>query len=154
MTPPKPDPNPPALVIRLTFRSEPAAVRAALDRICAALDRSGVPDALLQPSRIVLAEVFNNIAEHAFGGRADGTIGVQMTAGANTLCVTVRDRGAAMPDGPLPGDRYPYLDPETPLDWPEGGFGWAMVRDLTQNLVYERRAGENILHFRILPENR
>ena len=34
--------------------------------------------------------------------------------------------------------------------WPEGGFGWGLIRDLASNLTYARHEGENHLSFTIV----
>jgi anti-sigma regulatory factor (Ser/Thr protein kinase) len=40
-------------------------------------------------------------------------------------------------------------DPVEPESWPEGGFGWAMVRRLTCDLSYESAGGRNRLRFAV-----
>ncbi len=125
------------------------AVRAELDRLGDALGAAGVAKPLAERVRIVLAEVFNNIVEHAYAQQDAGPIRAAITHGDSTITCDIRDRGAPFAKGALPGQTWPPIDPDTPDTWPEGGFGWAMVRELTQDLSYRHRAGENILQFRI-----
>ena len=97
---------------------------------------------------VVLAEVMNNVAEHAYAWRRDGemVLGLRMTAGG--LSISVTDDGLPMPDAELPfGER---LDPTTALgDMPEGGFGWLIIRQLARDVTYRRHQDVNQLSFRI-----
>ena len=97
---------------------------------------------------VVLAEVLNNVAEHAYAWRRDGEmlLGLRMTA--EGLVVSVTDEGLPMPDAELPfGER---LDPTVPVgDLPEGGFGWLIIRQLARDVSYVRQDGVNQLSFRI-----
>ena len=96
---------------------------------------------------LVLAEVMNNVAEHA------ATQGVG--SGCMHLCVVMQDSGlsCAITDdgGKLPADclkprGLPTLDP---LDLPEGGFGWFLIQGLTQSLCYYREDRRNCLAFTV-----
>jgi serine/threonine-protein kinase RsbW len=55
-----------------------------------------------------------------------------------------------MPGGKLPEGGLPEV---APPDFPEGGFGWHLIRSLTADLTYARRAGQNRLSF-LIPMNR
>ncbi|MEM7724542.1 MAG: ATP-binding protein [Pseudomonadota bacterium] len=145
-------PGTPGAVIRLSFDSDDHSVGDALDQLDRALSDAGVSADLILSTRIVLAEVFNNIVEHAYGDSMDGTIAASVRPGEGGLACEIRDSGAPMPDGPLPGASYPVLDAKAPMNWPEGGFGWAMVREMTSCLCYARSEGENVLRFRIMAE--
>lgn len=96
-------------------------------------------------TELVVAEVLNNVAEHAYGdcpGPVDIWVG-KVPAG---LSVVIIDRGAPMPEGTPPLGR-PLMQ-DVPLDQlPEGGFGWYLIRSLTQQLDYRREAGHNRLSF-------
>ncbi len=50
-----------------------------------------------------------------------------------------------MPDGELPIGRL--TDPKIAKDLPEGGFGWFLIRNLSQDLTYDRDEDKNILGF-------
>jgi serine/threonine-protein kinase RsbW len=93
---------------------------------------------------IVLAEVLNNIAEHAYA-RFPGQIEVLVTAHESFLFIRTQDHGLAMPNQELPGGK---LSAATEIqDLPEGGFGWFLIRSLTQDLTYLRQDDANILSF-------
>lgn len=158
MTPPHgPDPGPGAMrlpdtAIRASFDGDEASVREVLDRITDGLSRLHLPEELILSTRIVLAEVFNNIVEHAYAGHDGGGIMVWVLPEPAGISCEIRDSGTALPDGALPGETYPPIDPDAIDTWPEGGFGWAIVRDMTDKLSYERRRDENILRLRISNE--
>ncbi len=93
---------------------------------------------------IVLAEVLNNVVEHAFA-RYPGTIDLSLTAHDTFLFVRVVDSGLPMPGGEPPGGK---LSPATEIqDLPEGGFGWFLIRSLTQEMTYLREGDRNTLSF-------
>lgn len=97
-------------------------------------------------SEIVLAEVLNNIVEHAYRG-ISGQIQISVARNAGVLDICIVDRGEPMPDLKLPsGELRPSLDVQ---DLPEGGFGWPLIHSLTQDLHYQRVQGQNILQFRM-----
>ena len=95
----------------------------------------------------MLAEVLNNVAEHAYADTA-GPVAVTVALIPGGLGCEVVDEGNAMPGGQLPEGRLPQDDlPETEL--PEGGFGWHLIRSLTRDLAYRRQRGSNRLSFTI-----
>ena len=94
--------------------------------------------------QIVLAEVLNNIAEHAYASFA-GRIELSVTAHDGFVFVRLVDAGLPMPGEELPGGK---LNMATGIqDLPEGGFGWLLIRTLTQDLAYLREGGHNTLSF-------
>lgn len=98
-------------------------------------------------AELVLAEVLNNIAEH--GRSAAGTqpfIHLTVIRYLDGLACAITDDAAMLPPDLLRGGALPNHDP-----LPEGGFGWFLIRDLTQELCYLRENGRNMLAFRIPP---
>lgn len=94
---------------------------------------------------LVLAEVLNNVAEHAYA-EGPGPVAITLTPGQAGLFCLVVDQGSAMPDGHLPDGLLP--DAAASLeDLPEGGFGWHLIRSLTHDLAYARTGGCNRLSF-------
>ena len=93
----------------LRFAAEPLAVRAALQRLetgaaLAPLTGDGRDCVLL-----VLAEVLNNVAEHAYGGQP-GPVVLALRRRGDTVFLRVADRGGAVPPrGPVPV-RFPSAD--------------------------------------------
>ena len=98
---------------------------------------------------IVLAEVLNNIVEHAYPPSApDGPIEITCAHRPDGLMLEIKDKGAAMPDGQLPLGQLGSLDVDM-QDLPEGGFGWFMIKHLAHDVSYQRLGDENRLQMRL-----
>lgn len=134
---------------RVIIPSDPLAVREAL---CALFDRLMVGQMgtdTRDTAQLVLAEALNNIVEHAYA-QWPGEIEVTLEVSAHGLTCHIVDRGAPMPGGTLPEGRPPGAMGDIALeDLPEGGFGWHLIRTLSQDLSYRRVGSENLLSFRI-----
>ena len=106
-------------VIRLVFDSDPLAVRAALRMLFDGRSLRLLPEDERGTAEIVLAEVLNNVVEHAYAS-ASGEIEVTVQITAAALTCTIIDRGRPMPGNALPvGTQLPALGEG---DLPEGGF--------------------------------
>jgi serine/threonine-protein kinase RsbW len=128
------------------FRSGDLETRAALQDICGGLAAVGIGADDVATVELVLAEVLNNVSEHAYADGA-GPVEVLIAARGPGLTCRVRDRGQPMPRGELPDPPYPPFLPADAL--PEGGFGWHIIRCLTSDLAMERREGWNELRMTI-----
>lgn len=144
--------------MRFDFAADPLAVRHALEAVLCRLSGCGVGADDRALCEIVLAEVLNNVVEHAYG-RAGGWIelvvevaccGGNMPAGGD-LRFTVSDWGYPMPGGLLPSGTLP---PTAPGDLPEGGFGWHLIRALSSGLDHGREGGRNWLCVSLLTEQK
>lgn len=71
-----------------------------------------------------------------------------MTSHAGGLACAVADDGTPLPPSCLVPARLP---PPEIAALREGGFGWFMIRDLTQSLFYFRERRRNVLCFHIPP---
>jgi serine/threonine-protein kinase RsbW len=143
---PAPDLDPSVQTLHLVFAADPAAVRAGLARMMKLPPVSGLSDDDRGTAEVVLAEVLNNVAEHAYAGGA-GTVAVTLVPVPVGLDCLVVDQGVAMPGNRLLAGKL-VAGPETPIqDLPEGGFGWHLIRVLTQDLTYAREGGCNRLSF-------
>jgi serine/threonine-protein kinase RsbW len=131
--------------VRLVFPAEPFAVRTALERLFAALPAGLLDDDARGSAEIVITEVLNNIVEHAYAGVA-GEIDLTIRPLEDGLHCTVTDRGTPLPDCNLPGDGLPDSGAD---DLPEGGFGWYLIRTLSQDISYLRIGTANRLTFRL-----
>jgi serine/threonine-protein kinase RsbW len=144
------DPAPPDDdTARMGFLTGQGAVPGVLRDVAALLKARGCARGVIEDGVIVLAEVLNNVEEHAYGGRAGEPVNLELAMSSSALAVVVRDRGAALPDGRLPGDRMPLCEGLPPEHWPEGGFGWAIVRRLVRDIRYDREEGGNVLSFTV-----
>jgi serine/threonine-protein kinase RsbW len=135
--------------VSVSFRAVFPAVRQALADIQTALVAAEADLLLRQTAEIVLAEVLNNVVEHAYAEDGIGRVTVEIQVLHDRFDCLVQDSGQGLPPGPLPGAAMPQADLAEPEDWPEGGFGWALVRELTSNLTYRRAEGRNSLTFSI-----
>lgn len=135
----------------LDFLTGGTAVPGILREVAALLRGRGCAREVVEDAMIVLAEVLNNVEEHAYSGRAGQPVRVELSLSCPVLNVVVRDRGAPLPEGPLPGESMPQCEGKAPEHWPEGGFGWAIVRRLAVGLSYRCDADGNVLRFSIVP---
>lgn len=130
----------------LRFPSTSRAVRSALAETCTRLKAGESGADTVGQVEIVLAEVLNNVVEHALCHEEEGEITLSVHHDDEGWRFEISDDGVAMPGGivphpPLPGTNRPLQD------LPEGGFGWAIVNMLAHDLSYRRKAGRNHLSF-------
>jgi serine/threonine-protein kinase RsbW len=135
----------PARRVRLLIPAEAGSVRRALLAAGDTLLLRGLSEDARGTAEIVIAEALNNIVEHAYAGGA-GEIELSLRRGGDMLSVLITDRGHPMPGGTLPEGPLPAADPAS---LPEGGFGWFLIRCLSQDLRYSRAKGRNHLFFRL-----
>lgn len=129
---------------RERFLAEPLAVREALLRI-EARALVGLAQDEREIALLVLAEVLNNVAEHAYRGGA-GPVTVCLWQSGGVLRVQVLDRGAKAP----PFDVVALPDP---ADLPDGGFGLGLIRTLARKVDRRHRFGCNVQRFRFFGDN-
>lgn len=135
-----------ATVIQMTFPGTPEAVRLALQDLIANPLLSCLSRETNSNAEIVLAEALNNIVEHAYA-QIRGEITLSIEPVAQGLRCEITDRGAPMPGLRLPDGLFQSLDQIA--DLPEGGFGWFLIRSLTEGLEYRRINGVNRLSFQL-----
>ncbi|WP_274378851.1 ATP-binding protein [Alkalilacustris brevis] len=129
------------------FLCQPLTVRATLECLMARLAPVILSQERAASTELVVAEVLNNVAEHAYAG-APGMVELRVCRIPDGLTFEVVDHGVPMPDGTPPLGRQVLHD--VPLDQlPEGGFGWFLIRSLTRRLDYRREPGRNRLSFLI-----
>jgi serine/threonine-protein kinase RsbW len=130
----------------MVIPSDPLSVRHGLKSLFESLLLRQLDDEDRGKAEIVLAEALNNIVEHAYAG-GDGQIELTIRVNGQGLNIRIVDHGVPMPDNSLPsgilGD---------PADLPEGGFGWYLIRTLSEDLAYHRLEGRNLLTFRLTTE--
>ncbi|MEQ8899256.1 MAG: ATP-binding protein [Roseovarius sp.] len=137
------------LRLSLTIRATPEATREAVSAVRGLMMRAGAAPGLLFRIELVLAEVLNNIGEHAYGG-AGGRVWLKARMEGEALCVTVADRGRPMPGGEMPEGRQPETDVSCERQ-PEGGFGWYLIHSQADVVRYSREEGQNTLGLRFAP---
>ena len=129
----------------LHFQAEPEAVRAALGHILRDVTPLGLSADVTGTLELILAEVLNNVVEHAYQWQG-GSITLRLGASDAALWCEVCDTGAVMPGGHLPVGAPAVIDCRVD-DLPEGGFGWFLIRALSLDLMYQRDGDTNRLSF-------
>jgi len=121
---------------RHVIPADAAAVRGLLQRLEEGLD--GLPQDERDCTLLVLAEALNNVVEHGYAG-GPGWIGVTRGRGRAWRIVEAARPfaagGAGMPGGVA-----------------EGGFGWPLIRALTEEVRVRRTRGMNVLTLRMREE--
>ncbi|MEX3313837.1 ATP-binding protein [Sulfitobacter sp. PS-8MA] len=143
-----PDPSagpPPLISFAFSVQSSDLATREALRRVLEGLRPLALEAEVASTVELVLAEVLNNIVEHAYPDpKAPGPIHVACRHAGDGLHFQLRDSGLPMPGGQAPLGMAQSVDTDA-ADLPEGGFGWFLIRDLAEDLTYRRVAQENQL---------
>ncbi|OSP55049.1 ATP-binding protein [Pseudoruegeria sp. SK021] len=137
-----------AAICRQKINASATGVRAGLAAIRAILHRHRLKEDDLGSVELVLAEVLNNIVEHAYAQRHDGVIEIFISPCEAGLAVRVFDTGAPMPDLTLPPGQPANIDVALP-ELPEGSFGWNLIRTVADDIQYVRVTTQNRLSFRI-----
>lgn len=138
--------SPPEKRISLKLTPDALDVRRTLEELRGRLTGDVSSDALAR-LEIVAAEILNNVVEHAFDAQANpgGQITLDVWPDAGRLTLKITDTGRAMPDGVMPAGRMPELDPNDPASLPEGGFGWGLIHEMSNELKYTRDGATNRL---------
>lgn len=143
---PVPEPEPRPEDLHLVLAADPVSIREGLRKMLALAPLVGLKPDGRGTAELVLAEVLNNVAEHAYANLTSA-VRITLSPVAEGIRCLIVDQGVAMPGGTLPPGRLPG-GPGTPLDdLPEGGFGWHLIRTLTQDLAYVRSGADNRLSF-------
>lgn len=123
----------------INFDANPTRVRAALETLMEYLGPLPLTQDLSATIQIVLAEVLNNVGEHAYDGQG-GPVYLRALVDAGRLTVIIRDRGTPLPPNLILAEEPDGFDPD---DLPEGGFGWHLIRTLATELSLDRLARWN-----------
>ena len=135
--------------VSISFTGAEGGVRDAIAQTLAKLSPLGLSADETDIVELVLAEVLNNIVEHALAQTLNDTqIKITADHDARGLGVIITDEGAKMPNGVAPPPRPPVVDVEM-SELPEGGFGWFMIHTLAQEVCYVRKDGRNHLTLRL-----
>lgn len=137
--------------IRIGFAATQIETRKAIVATIAQLPELGISRSRCGDIEIALAEVVNNVVEHACAGLPDACACITCLIAGDTLIVEVIDTGRPIPDNRLPlGLRTDLSGPI--VDLPEGGFGWFLIRQIVANVTYERTDNHNCLILEFGPE--
>ena len=132
--------------LTIAMASDPLSVREGLRQSLSQSPLQGLSPDDRGTAEIVLAEVLNNIVEHAYAS-FPGQIRLRLSLAQGMLVCAVEDDGLPMPLGEPPAGAL-----GDPNDLPEGGFGWHLIRTLSSDLCYERAGPMNRLCFSLPAE--
>jgi serine/threonine-protein kinase RsbW len=141
-------PDPDALVedvVRYRLRAVTEEVRHVLKRVRARY-RGTMSYAAAWRVEMTLAEVLNNIVEHAYATAPPGRVVLTLQRFPARLACEAIDHGKPMPDFRIPLGTITE-PPDDRAFIAEGGWGWAMIRSLTTHLSYQRVGPANRLRF-------
>lgn len=136
----------------LVFNSDQARLNETIKTALGFIQETGFGKKDCGPVEIVLAEVLNNVIEHAYVGKSTGIIELTIEPNDGYADFRIEDEGLAMPTGEVPKGLHQNLAVDI-MDLPEGGFGWLLIHELTQGLDYVRKDPRNILTFSMTPQD-
>lgn len=134
--------------MHLSVAGTNSGVRSALEELSEALKDRGCSEDTVGTVQIVLAELLNNVVEHGQLEEAQDAISTKLDLLGGALLCEIRDKGCPFPDARLPTGKLRAIE-ELERDLPEGGFGWSLIRMLTEGLEYNREDGGNCVRFMI-----
>ncbi len=127
-----------------SFTATELEARSGVSLVVKRLRDLDLPQERIDDVQIALSEAVNNVVEHAYPGQSTGNVSIRCNLSHEELCIRISDAGPPFPNGQLP-EGAPR-DLSGPLEsLPEGGFGWFLIRELTNRLYYERHEGSNQL---------
>lgn len=138
----------PAPMFHRVIEAHPLAVRRTLMELSQRFSGT-IDNERLARLELALAEILNNIVEHAYDGRAPGLVHLSVVPTEEGLSCAVADDGNSLPADCLGPRRNPtpaWVQPPV-MSLPEGGFGWILIQGLTQDLCYYRENDRNFLAF-------
>lgn len=130
-------------VFSMKLKSAQSNVTDAVRRADIWLAKQGIAQDMRDQAQLVLAEVLNNIVEHAYRDVQDGSIFLRIKNAAGCLTFQIRDLGIAF----NPPSKTGLKDPLNCAfeDMPEGGFGWPLIHMLCEDVSFQREGAENHL---------
>lgn len=104
-------------------------------------EKYALPDAVRRSVNVALDELLANELSHGLAGRDGGSVTVEVALDQERVIITITD------DGP-PFDPFGQAAPDTTLsvdERPIGGLGIHLVRELMDEVSYQRRDGQNVV---------
>ena len=125
--------------VDITINNDIAQIGQLAERVLAFGRENDLPEELVWELRLVLEEIVTNIISYGYDDQADHVIKVRIINSEQDVTLTVRDD--ARPFNLL---EHPVPDLEIPLeDRPVGGLGIHMVRQIMDEVDYQRAGGRN-----------
>lgn len=126
---------------QLTIEAEPGEVARANAAFTAFAEANAVPAPIRRSLNVALDELLQNTIAHGFAGRQAGVVTIVVELGTDRLTVTLTDDGR--PFNPL-GTAAPDTASSVEAR-PIGGLGIHLVRQLMDEVRYQRRADRNVV---------
>lgn len=124
----------------LQFPAETQKLPEVLDKLDTYLLSAGCPEDARMQLAVAVEEIFVNIANYAYEGKP-GSATINIKADAHKASVSFADSG-------FPYDPLKKEDPnieQAAEDRPIGGLGIFLVKEMSDEVTYERRDDMNIL---------
>ena len=112
-----------------TLRSDPDVFGEARRFVWGTAERAGLSWRDAHALAVAVSETFANVHRHAYGGRRDGRIDLQVESSDGRVVVSVRHAGV-----PFDPDRYVPPDLSRPA---ERGYGVYLISRLVDAITYE-----------------
>lgn len=131
------DPEEGIEVASLETVAAPANLRAILAFFAGTCAGAGIAGPVRHDLRLAVEEVCSNVIRHGYGPGRPGPIRLEVRELADRYEIAIEDRAA-------PFDPASAPVPDLTLDWedrPLGGQGWHLVRNVVDELRYERLPG-------------
>lgn len=129
--------------LNLNVYSELKQASEAVTRVGKWLEQERIESECIGDVMLVLAEALNNVIEHAYGAETSGDIEIKGTLRAQTLSLQIVDKGRPF-DGP-PDEVILNTEVYELSDMPDGGFGWFLIKSLTEDIHFSREGDKNKL---------
>lgn len=129
------------MITVLLLRNQYADIERLARAVIAFGQANQLPEEVVGDIRLALEEAVTNIIMHGYADADDHEIEIRFSASADRVAFTILDDG--QPFNPL-GAPAPDLD----RDFDEmaiGGLGIHLIRELMDNVSYERIDGRNVL---------
>ncbi len=126
--------------LQMQCDGELRAIRSTVKTVETHLSTLGLARDVIDDLNLALTEAMTNIARHGYQCER-GEITLSIRIEGNYLKCELEDRGVAFNP-----DALGHSAPD-PSELREGGYGWYIIRKLSENLCYARENGRNRLSF-------
>ena len=126
---------------RITIKNRMSEIAPVIETFEAFAEEFGIPRPIAMKFNLMFDDILNNVISYAYHDDVEHDIEVRMELAGDRLIVTISDDGA--PFNPLS-----VATPRTDLaleDREAGGMGIHLVRNLADNVSYQRRIDRNVL---------
>ena len=126
---------------RISVGADPGGVGKVNAAFAGFVETHALPEAVRSSLNVALDELLANELSHGMAGRAAGSVTVEVEFDQERVTVTITDDGPEF-------DPFRQAAPDTTLsvdERPIGGLGIHLVRELMDDVSYERRDGHNVV---------